>query len=160
MKKVSDEKKCLEVKLWLEKKLMMKFKEVFLLLKTSFKVPLKKCTGRKKKVKSYWLHADRLKLLLTMNLMEKLKNTMNKTSENMKYLIDNKKFLCQHNKLHPLTVRRGKWISETLYREIASIVKNDSSNCITPEGGEDILHQKWTNCKIYYDQYHCSDCSK
>ena len=33
---------------------------------------------------------------------------MNKTSENMTYLIYNKTFLCQHNKLHPLTARRGK----------------------------------------------------
>ena len=95
-----------------------------------------------------------------MNPMEKLKNTMNKTSENMTYLIDNKQFLCQHKKLHPLTSRRGKWISETLYREIASIVKNDSSNCITPEGGEYVLHQELTNCEIDYDQYHCSDCSQ
>ena len=76
-----------------------------------------------KKENLYWLHTDGLKLLLTMNPMEKLKNSMNKTSENMTYLIDNKKFLCQHNKLHPLTARRGKWILETLYREIASIIK-------------------------------------
>ena len=41
MKQVIDEKKCLEVKLWLEKKFLMKFKELFLLLKTSFKVSLK-----------------------------------------------------------------------------------------------------------------------
>ena len=85
---------------------------------------------------------------------------MNKTSENMTYLIDNRKFLCQHKKLHPLTARRGKWISETLYREIIIITKNDSPNCITPEGGEDLLHQKLTNCKIDYDQYRCSDCTK
>ena len=85
---------------------------------------------------------------------------MNKTSENMTDLIDNKKFLCQHNKLHPLTTRRGKWIPETLYREIASIVKNDSPNCGTPEGGEYLLHQELTNCDIDYDQYHCYDCSQ
>ena len=48
--------------------------------------------------------------------MEKLKNTMNKTSDNMTYIIDNKTFLCQHKKLDPLTARRGKWIPETLYR--------------------------------------------
>ena len=56
--------------------------------------------------------------------------------------------------------RRVKWIPETLYREIASIVKNDSPNCDTPEGGEYLLHQKWTNCEIDYDQYHCSYCTK
>ena len=85
---------------------------------------------------------------------------MNKTSENMTYLIDNKNFLCQHKKLYPLTFRRGKWISETLHREIASVIKNDSPNCITPEGGDDLLNQKLTNSEIDYDQYCCSDCTK
>ena len=42
--------------------------------------------GRKKE-KSFWLHGDGLKQLLTMNPMEKHKK-MNKTSENMTYLID------------------------------------------------------------------------
>ena len=58
---------------------------------------------------------------------KKLKK-MNKTSENMTYLIDNRKFLCQHKKLHPLTVRREKWISENLYREIATIIKKIHQN--------------------------------
>ena len=40
-----------------------------------------------KKEKSYWLHADGLKLLITMNPTEKLKNTMNKTSDNKKKLL-------------------------------------------------------------------------
>ena len=69
------------------------------------------------------MHGDGLKQLLTMNPMEKHKKTMNKTSENTKYLIDNKIFLCQHNKLQPLTARRGKCISETLYRDIETIIK-------------------------------------
>ena len=85
---------------------------------------------------------------------------MNKTSENMTHIIDKQKFLCQHNKLHPLTARRGKWISETLYREIATIIKNDSPKCITSEGGEYLLNQKLINCEIDYDQYRCSDCTK
>ena len=42
MKKVSDEKKVLKAKLWLEKKLMMKYKKVFLILKTSFKFSIEK----------------------------------------------------------------------------------------------------------------------
>ena len=75
-----------------------------------------------KKEKPYWLHANGLKLFLTMNPMYKLKNYMNKTPDNMTYLI-NKKILCQHKKLDPLTARSGKWIPETLYRKIASIVK-------------------------------------
>ena len=48
---------------------------------------------------------------------------MNKTSENKTYLIDNKNIMCQHNKLHPLTERRVKWISETLYKDIENIIK-------------------------------------
>ena len=47
--------------------------------------------GSKKK-NLCWLHADGLKLLLTMNPMEKLKNSMNKISEKMTYLMDNKYF--------------------------------------------------------------------
>ena len=78
----------------------------------------------------------------------------------MTYLIDNKKFPCQHNKLDPLTARRVKLIPETLYREIASIVKNDSPKCGTKEGGEDLVHQELTHCEIDYDQYHCYDCSQ
>ena len=42
---------------------------------------------------------------------------MNTASENMTYIIDNKSFLCQHNKLHPLTARKGKRISEKMYRD-------------------------------------------
>ena len=85
---------------------------------------------------------------------------MSKTSENMTYLIDQNKFLCQHKKLQLLNARRGKWISETLYREITTIITNDSPNCITPEVREDLLHQELTNYDIYYDQYHCSECSQ
>ena len=46
--------------------------------------------NEEKKEKSHWLHADGLKLLHTMNPMEKLKNTTNKTSKNMTYLIEKK----------------------------------------------------------------------
>ena len=42
----------------------------------------------------------------------------NTTSENITYLVDNKKFLCQHEKLHPLTAKRRKLISEIIYRDI------------------------------------------
>ena len=41
---------------------------------------------------------------------------MNTTSENMTYLVDKKTILCQHNKFHPLTFRRGKYIPEPIYR--------------------------------------------
>ena len=85
---------------------------------------------------------------------------MNKTSENTTYLIDNQKNLCKHNKFYPLTARRGKQISETFYRDIENIIKNDSQKYITSEGGEDLLNQKSTNCDIDYDLYRCSDCTK
>ena len=78
----------------------------------------------------------------------------------MTYLMDNKTFLCQHKKLDQLTARRGKWIPETLYREIEKIVKNDSPTCGTQEGEETLVHQELTNCEIKYDQYHCYDCSQ
>ena len=78
----------------------------------------------------------------------------------MTYLINNKTCMCQHKKLDPLTTRRGKWIPETLYREIARIVKNDSPKCGTQEGEETLVHQELTNCEIDCDQYHCYDCSQ
>ena len=40
------------------------------------------------------------------------------TSEKLPYMFDNKLFLCQHRKFHPLTSRKGKLISETMYRDI------------------------------------------
>ena len=95
-----------------------------------------------------------------MNPMEKIKNSMNKISENMIYLTDNKNIWCQHKKLDPLTARRGKWIPETLYREIEKIVKNYSQKCGTQEGEETLVHQELTNCEIKNDQYHCYDCSQ
>ena len=73
---------------------MMKFKEVFILIKMSSKVSLKNIYRKEAKRKIlYWLHADGLKLLLTMNPMEKLKNSKFFFSENMTYLMDNK-FFC------------------------------------------------------------------
>ena len=53
-----------------------------------------------------------------MNPMEKHITKMNTSSKNMTYLVDNRKSLCQHNKLRPLTARRGKWVSEKIYRDI------------------------------------------
>ena len=116
-------KMCLEVKLWLEKRLIFKNKEVFLILKMSFKIPLKIMywKGRKGKIilVAWWWTEE----IAYYESYGKTLKTMNKTSENMTYLIDNKNFLCQHNKLHPLRARRGKWISEKLYREIETIIK-------------------------------------
>ena len=88
---------------------MMKFREVFLFIKDELQSVIGKNIqegGNKENL--YWLHADGLKLLLTMNPTERIKNYMNKIPENMTYLMENRKFLCQHKKLDPLTARRGK----------------------------------------------------
>ena len=74
MKKVSDEKNKFKSEVMVRKSLMMKYKEVFIILKMRFKFPLKKMYWKEeKKGKSFWLHADGLKLFLTMNPMEKPK---------------------------------------------------------------------------------------
>ena len=80
----------LESILGLDKKLVMKYKKVFLLLKMSFKIPLKIIYIIKNKGKSCWLNEGGLKKLLTMNPMEKQIKKMNTTSDNMTYLVDNK----------------------------------------------------------------------
>ena len=69
----------------------------------------------------------------------------------MTYIIDNKKNLCQHNKLHPLTARRGKWISETTHRDVEQNIHNYSQKYITSESGDNLSNEKWTNCEIEYD---------
>ena len=95
-----------------------------------------------------------------MNPMEKQITKMNTTSGNMKYLVDNKTVLCQHNKLHPLTARRGKWTSETMYKDIERIIQHDSQKYIPSQGGDNLSNQKLTNCEIEYDQFCCTYCTK
>ena len=64
--------------------------------------------------------------------------------------------MCQHNKMHPLTDRKGKWISQTMYKDIEHIIQNDSQKYINLEGVEYLSNQKWTNFEIEYDQFCCS----
>ena len=59
-----------------------------------------------------------------------------------------------------LKARRGKWISETMYRDIEQIIQHHSHKYITSEGGENLSNQKLTNCEIEYSQFCCSDCTK
>ena len=57
---------------------------------------------------------------------EKQTTKSNTTSENITYLVDDKTFMCQNKKLHSLTARKGKWISEKKYRDIKKIIQHDS----------------------------------
>ena len=50
--------------------------------------------------------------------------------------------MCQHNKLHSFRARRGKLISETMYRHIENIINQDLQKYITSEGGDDLSNQK------------------
>ena len=68
--------------------------------------------------------------------------------------------MCQCNKLHPLTARRVKWVSEAMYRDIEKIIQHDSQKYITSEDGDDLSNRKLTNCEIEYDQFCCSNCTK
>ena len=58
-----------------------------------------------------------------MNSMETNITERNTTSENVSYLVDSKKCLYQHGKLHPLTARKLKRISE----KYIEILKNHST---------------------------------
>ena len=71
----------------------------------------------------------------------------------MTYLIDSKTFLCQHNKLHLLTARKVKWISETMYRDAEKIIQYDSHKYITLEGEDNLSNQKLTNYEIEYYRF-------
>ena len=80
----------LEKILALDKKLVMKYKQVFILLNMSFKLPLKIIYPARKERIFFNFNGDGLKRLLTMNPTEKQITKMNRTSENMTYLVDNK----------------------------------------------------------------------
>ena len=63
--------------------------------------------------------------MLTVNPTEKQIIERITTSDNVSFLVDNKNFLCQHEKLHPLTAIKGKWISETMHRYIEKSFNKD-----------------------------------
>ena len=48
--------------------------------------------------------------------------------------------------MQPLTDRRGKWISEKMYRDIEQIIHQDSHKYITSEGGDKLSNKKLTYC--------------
>ena len=48
----------------------------------------------------------------------KLIRESNTTSDHISYLVDNKKCMFQHGKLHPLTARKVKYISERMYGDL------------------------------------------
>ena len=79
--KVIDEKKVFRSEIMVIKEVNDEIQRSIYLIKYELQSFIEKNVqeGRKKE-ELYWLHADGLKLLLTMNPMEKLKNTMNKTS--------------------------------------------------------------------------------
>ena len=97
MKQVMDEKKVFSSEVMVRKEVNDEIQRSVSFIKYQLQSVIEtNIQEGRKGGKSYWLHADGLKLLLTINPTEKIKNAMNKTSDNMIYLIDNKKFLCQH----------------------------------------------------------------
>ena len=101
--------------LGLDKMLVIKFKKVFLLLNMRSKLPLNLIYLVKSKRKIILVEWVWTKQMLAVNLMGKHITKRNTISENITYLVDNEHFLCQHEKLFPLTDRWGKWVSEAMY---------------------------------------------
>ena len=64
--------------------------------------------------------------MLTINPMEEQIIERNTKYYNISLFVDNKCFLCEHEKLHPFTARKGKWISESMNRDIEK-----HSTCLT-----------------------------
>ena len=98
--------------------------------------------------------------MLTMNPMGKTIAERNTTSGNVPYLVSNENCMCRHGKFHPLISRKGKWISETMYRDIVKIIQQDTHKYITSEGREGLSSGKSINCEIDYDLFCCPDCTE
>ena len=78
-----------------------------------------------KTIKKFWLNSDGIQKLLTMNPMEKVNRENKPASVNISYLFEETNCLCHNVKLNPLTNRKGKYISETMYRNIKEIIIQD-----------------------------------
>ena len=74
------------------------------------------------------MNGDGFKKWITVNPMEKQIAKMNTASKNITYIVDKNNFICQHDKLHTLTDRIGKWISEVMYRDIGKLVRMTHRN--------------------------------
>ena len=70
-----------------------------------------------------------------MNPLENLNRERNPISENISYLFE-KKCLCPHGKLHPLTARKGEYISATMHRYLESIIMQESQINISHQENE------------------------
>ena len=80
-KEVIDEKKVFRSEIMVRKEVNDEIQRSISFIKDELKISIEKNVWEeRKKEKSYWLHDDGLKLLLNMNPIEKLENTMNKTS--------------------------------------------------------------------------------
>ena len=87
-------------------------------MKDKFKNPLKIIYLIKIKQKTILVEWGWNENFLNINPMGEHITEGNTTSYNVIYLVDNKKCRCKHEKLHPLTDRRVKCISETMYTYI------------------------------------------
>ena len=92
VKQVIEEKKVLRSEIMTQKEVNDEIQRSVSFIKDELQSVIEKNIqeGGNKEI-LYWLHADGLRLLLTMNPMERIKNSMNKIPENMTYLMDNKK---------------------------------------------------------------------
>ena len=79
MKKVSDEKKVFRSEIMNRKEVNDEIQRSISYIKDELQISIEKMYWKEeKKEESFWFHADGLKLLLTMNPMEKLLKTMKK----------------------------------------------------------------------------------
>ena len=79
MKKVIDEQNVFRSEVMVRNDINDEIQRSISYIKDELQISIEKnVLERRKKKKPFWLHADGLKLLLTMNPMEKLKKTMKK----------------------------------------------------------------------------------
>ena len=66
----------------------------------------------------YWLSFDELKNIISMNPYEHLELEQVRIEKNRCFLIYNKQCLCEHNGLHPMMARKGKYNQGNVYNDI------------------------------------------
>ena len=73
----------------------------------------------------YWLRFYGLKSIISMNPVEHLESKKTRIENKIQFLIYNRQNLCEHDGLHPMVARKGKYIPGKVYNYMKeTFIKN------------------------------------
>ena len=73
----------------------------------------------------YWFICDGTNRTISIDPSDHFELEQRRIDEIRKYITDNKECLCHHSYLHPMKLRKGKYIRDDLYINIKEILRKD-----------------------------------